>query len=165
MTKSPTFGKVLERIESTFGVRYFENRIDGSDCVVDLDGIPKERLILDLEKFAVACGFTGSRCDYVLFVELRERKVLCVLIELKNGRVGASQVRRQLQGGADLIKRYCQLQMSCCALLIHNSGVSKVDQRKMAKDRIKFEGSVAIIRSLCGTNRNIFRPIKKILEF
>ena len=139
--------------------------IHNTECVVDLNGVPKERLILDLEQFAVGCGFAGSRCDYVLFAELGESKVLCVLIELKSGRISASQVRRQLQGGANLVKKYCHFQMNCCALLIHKSGISKVDQRKMARDRVKFEGSVPIIRSLCGAEGNIFKPIKPMFKF
>lgn len=163
MAKPMSFGEMLENVRSSFGVKYFIDEINDKDCVVDLDGVPESRLILDLEKFALAIGFVESRCDYVLFIELENHKIFCVLIELKSGKFGTSHVRSQLQGGANLVKRHCQLQMDCCALLIHKFGIKRVDQMKMTRDRIKFEGSIAIVRSLCGKNRNIFLPISKML--
>lgn len=162
MPKLVICGKMLNKVRAKFGTEYFIDNIDNKDCNVDLTDIPENRLILDLERFALACKFPESRCDYVLFIEHGERRIFCVLIELKSGRVNASHVQKQLQGGANLVKRYCQMQMMCCALLIHKSRISKVDQRKMAKDRIKFEGSVVIMRSLCGTKGNIFSPINPI---
>lgn len=163
MTKSLLVGKMLEDVRLSFGVENFVDRINNRDCVVDLDGVPESRLILDLEKFASAKRFAESRCDYVLFIELKDQRIFCVLIELKSGKFGAAHVRGQLQGGANLIKKYCQLQMGCCALLIHKAGIKRVDQMRMAKDRIKFESSVAITRSLCGRKRNIFSVIKTML--
>ena len=163
MTKPISFGKMLGNVRSSFGVKYFVDKINDKDCVVDLDGVPEGRLILDLEKFALANGFADSRCDYVLFIELENHKIFCILIELKSGKFGTSHVRGQLQGGANLVKRHCQLQMDCCALLIHKFGIRRVDQMKMAKDRIRFEGSVVITRSLCGKKRNVFLPINKVL--
>ena len=163
MIKLLSVGKVLDDVRLSFGVEYFIDRIINKECVVDLDGIPESRLILDLEKFALASGFVESRCDYVLFIEIGEGKIFCILIELKSGRFVASHVRRQLQGGANLVKRHCQLQMNCSALLIHKFGIKRVDQMKMARDRVKFESSVAIARSLCGTKKNIFLPIGKMI--
>lgn len=163
MTKPLSFGKLLGNVRSSFGVKYFVDKIDNRDCVVDLDGIPENRLILDLERFALANTLSENRCDYVLFIELENQKIFCVLMELKSGKFGTSHVRSQLQGGANLVKRHCQLQMDCCALLIHKFGIKRVDQMKMTRDRIKFEGSIAIVRSLCGKKRNIFLPIGKML--
>ena len=163
MTKPLSVGKMLEDVRASFGAEYFIDGISNKDCVVDLGGVPESRLILDLEKFALAKRFIENRCDYVLFIEGGDQKIFCVLIELKSGKFVASHVRRQLQGGANLIKRYCQLQMGCCALLIHKLGIKRVDQIRMTKDRVKFEGSVAIVRSLCGTKRNVFVPINRML--
>lgn len=163
MTKPLSVGKVLEDVRASFDAEYFIDGIGNKDCVVDLEGIPKSRLILDLEKFALAKRFVENRCDYVLFIECGDQKIFCVLIELKSGKFFASHVRRQLQGGANLIKRYCQLQMGCCALLIHKLGIKRINQMKMMNDRIKFEGSVSITRSLCGKKRNVFVPINRAL--
>ena len=163
MTKPLSSGKMLGSVRSSFGVKYFINEIGNKNCVVDLNGIPKSRLILDLEKFALANGVVESRCDYVLFIEPENQKIFCVLIELKTGKFDTSHVCKQLQGGANLVKKYCQLQMGCCALLIHKVGIRRVDQMKMTRDRIKFESSIMIARSLCGKKRNVFLPISKVL--
>ena len=163
MAKPLSVRGMLEDVRASFGVEYFVDRIGNRDCLVDLDGVPENRLILDLEKFALAKQFVESRCDYVIFIEHKDRRIFCVLIELKSGKFVVSHVCRQLQGGANLIKRYCELQMGCCALLIHKFGIKRVDQMKMTKDGIRFESSVAIARSLCGAKRNVFVPINRML--
>ena len=78
MIKLLSVGKVLDDVRLSFGVEYFIDRIINKECVVDLDGIPESRLILDLEKFALTSGFVESRCDYVLFIEVGEGKICCV---------------------------------------------------------------------------------------
>ena len=163
MIKPPTVGKMLDDVRAGFGAEHFIDGISNKDCVVDLGGIPEVRLILDLEKFALGKPFIENRCDYVLFIERGDQRIFCILIELKSGKFSASHVRKQPQGGANLVKRYCQLQMGCCALLIHKSRIKRVDQITMTKYRIRFEDSVAIARSMCGRKRNVFVPVGRVL--
>ena len=76
-------------------------RCDKEGCVVSTAGAPKPRLLVDLD--CDHLGLSGqTRCDYLFVAEDDGAAAWVVPMELKSGRLSASQVTTQLQAGADL---------------------------------------------------------------
>ena len=74
---------------------------DKEGCVVSMAGAPKPRLLVDLD--CDHLGLSGqTQCDYPFVAEDHGAAAWVVPMELKGGRLSASQVTRQLQAGADL---------------------------------------------------------------
>ena len=73
----------------------FAKRMRKQGCRVSLDGLERERLIIDVDEI-VPDG--EVKCDYLFITN----QPLIVPIEMKSGEVGASEAQRQLQAGADL---------------------------------------------------------------
>lgn len=110
---------MIEEVKAFFGRDFFVDFIDNKNCIVHLEGIPSNRIILDFEKFLSSLKSTQKRCDYILFFEL-DKKVICVLIELKSGRFSLSHVIEQLQSTANFLTSNLGFHMVCCPLLIHS---------------------------------------------
>ena len=154
---------MIEEIKSLFDPNFFVDFIDNKSCVVHLEGVPPNRIILDLESFLSSLKSTQKRCDYVLFFEL-DKKVICVLIELKSGRFSLSHVIEQLQSTANFLKSNLEFHMVYCPLLIHRSRLKTADRLRFSKQRIIFYTSVSVVRSTCGMDKNVYLPIKMRLE-
>ena len=75
-------------------------------CTVSLQGAPKERLIIDLDKPGAPVGGDGRRCDYLFIANGAQNETSWVApLELKKGALRASDAVQQLQAGAEVAER------------------------------------------------------------
>lgn len=75
-------------------------RCNKDGCRVDLRGITKTRVLVDMDCRSLPIPEGRKRCDYLLVADESD-KTWIVPIELKSGRLKAEDVLEQLQGGAD----------------------------------------------------------------
>ncbi len=70
-----------------------------------LEDVPRERVVVDADKAFEAQGYSGKRCDFILFVLEYGRKLVAAPVELKSGSVDVSDALEQLQEGAAFAER------------------------------------------------------------
>ncbi|WP_025769272.1 hypothetical protein [Thioalkalivibrio sp. HK1] len=124
-------------------------------CRVDLKGMPKPpgRLIVDMDCKKLHIPTDRKRCDYLIFSDdpiNRNTDVIVVIpMEMKSGRVIASDVIRQIQGGiktakslidSDILTRFVPI-------LVHKKGLNKKERIELRKP-IKICGIVESIKSM-----------------
>lgn len=78
----------------------YVNRLRNAQCSVSLDGVPTERLIIDLDGLGSPLGPQSTRCDYLVFFDNYSSADFFVAVELKAGALDASEAVDQLQAGA-----------------------------------------------------------------
>lgn len=96
--------------------------------------------------------YAGRLCDFIAFF-VHESDDWCAAIELKGGRIDASIVVQQLQGGAEIIDEIVGLggTTSFVAVLVHRGRMSQNERRVLQRRRIKFGGRKHLIRPMrCG---------------
>ena len=115
-------------------------RKDG--CSVSMKDAPSLRVIVDLD--CKALKISGSRCDY-LFVSEDKGGVSVALIELKSGTVKASEVEKQLQGGAQYAQQFFtagdQL-FHFAPVLVRGKRRSKQEYNKLRQAKIKLQDKI-----------------------
>lgn len=138
----------LAEIENRLDRRALAKRCEKEGCVVPLDGIGTEFLLVDLDADGSPIASTESRCDYLFFTEIH-----VTVLELKSGGFKHSEVERQLQAGASAVERLChrEAKKQFQAVLVH--GVLKKAARRWLREmHVTYEGtSYAVHRKSCGT--------------
>ena len=147
----PMPGRLAE-IENSLDRRALADRCDKKGCVVSLDGIGAEFLLVDLDADGSPIASTEGRCDYLFFTE-RETMLHVTVLELKSGGFKHSEVERQLQAGASAVERLChrEAKKQFQAVLVH--GVLKKAARRWLREmHVIYEGTpYAVHRKSCGT--------------
>ncbi|MYB35391.1 MAG: hypothetical protein F4X92_09805 [Gammaproteobacteria bacterium] len=110
-------------------------------CTVSLGGAPRNRLVVDFDKPGSPLGPDQARCDY-LFVAEAAGRALVGLIEVKKGRIDASEARRQLQAGARGAE---PLVPSCRSIvfrpiLVSGGGMRRAERTAMRRAYVSFHG-------------------------
>ena len=105
-------------------------------------------------------GIQGSRCDYLFVGEHRDRAWV-VPIELKSGKVRASEVRDQLQGGA----RFAQTLLAAedhfnfVPVLAHGKSIHRLELAKLRQVRINLRDKIQQPKLIkCG------EPVTRVLN-
>ena len=125
---------------------------DKKGCVVPLDGLDTEFLLVDLDADGSPIASTEGRCDYLFFTE-RDSMLHVTVLELKSGGFKHGEVERQLQAGASAVERLChrEAKKQFQAVLVHGV-VQKAARRWLREMHVTYEGtSYAVHRKLCGT--------------
>ena len=142
----------LSEIGNELDRRALVNRCDKEGCVVPLDGISTDFLLVDLDADGSPIASTESRCDYLFFTE-RDSVLHATVLELKSGGFKSGEVERQLQAGASAVERLChrEAKKQFQAVLVHGV-VQKAARRWLREMHVTYEGtSYAVHRKLCGT--------------
>ena len=127
-------------------------RKDG--CSVSLPQPARNRLIIDCDKPGSPFNSNDKKCDCLIFVEAQNGTDRAIPIELKSGRIRASEVIEQLQAGARVVENLIpsgtavQLQ----PLLAYGS-IPKGERAALDKGLVRFRGQgIRISKIRCGAS-------------
>ena len=127
-------------------------------CSVSMKGAPTPRVTVDMD--CKRLGIQGSRCDY-LFVGEHQGSAWVVPIELKSGKVRTSEVRDQLQGGAQFAQTLLAAgdQFNFVPVLVHGKSIHRLELNKLRQARISLRGKIQQPRLIkCG------EPVTRVLN-
>ena len=134
-------------------------RCEKEGCRVDLKGAPPVRVIVDMDCDALRVSDEQKRCDYLFVGE--ERDTTCVAsIELKSGRLSASTVLEQIEGGVGMADAWLPQGISFrfVPVLVHGRAIHPRDRKALLSRKVqlrKQKKGVVLIK--CG------QPLAKAL--
>ena len=150
--------EVLEGIRADIGVEYCCKSCSREGCQVFLEGVPRERVIVDAERAFEARRHKGKRCDFIVFLVGSAGELLTAPIELKSGRVDVSDAVQQLQEGATISDSIATKASGavCRPILIHGHGLHSNDRKKLNRAKVLFRGvRLTVLTVRCGRPRNL----------
>ena len=142
--------EVLSKIREQIGEDNLINSCSGRGCRVDMTGVPRERVIIDVDAAFPANRITGKRWDRILiYGDTAKNRLVVVFIELKSGTFKATDVFEQLQGSVDLFSDLISqvLETTCMPILFHGKGVSKLQLKDINRTPVRLKG--------CGAPKNL----------
>lgn len=157
----------LATIQSAIESKYVTASTKRKGCRIYLDRMPSERILIDADLALPTSGFTGSRCDFILFLIVASKDLLVVApIELKGGGFKASKVARQLQSGARFAEKIVPVgfNSTCQPILFHAKGVPKAQRTRLNRKEIRYHGSVfGITTAKCSQLGNLWEALKPLI--
>ena len=151
--------EVLSRIREQVGEENLINSCSDRGCRVDMTGVPRERIVVDVDLAFPANRVTGKRCDRILiYGDTSKNRLVMVLIELKSGTFKATDVSEQLQESVGLLSGLIPqvFEMICVPVLFHGKGISKLQLRDINRTPVRFRNQRFPIRlRRCGVPRNL----------
>lgn len=157
----------LDRIRAKVGPENCVESCDRDGCRVDMAGVPADRVIVDADKAFPAHKMGGKRCDFVLFTERDDERILVVPIELKSGKADSSEAVKQLQGGAKFAEQVGQLPPNavCRPVLIHGRGLHRAQLKTLGRNKVVFRGyNLTVMTARCGEPRNLASALEGSLK-
>ena len=153
----------LEEIRKRVGSDNLRGSCSRDGCRVFLDGVPRDRVIVDADRAFSAHGMEGSRCDFVLFLPGPDGGVLAAPVELKSGGVDASEAVAQLQGGSTFVDRLTPAESAavCRPILFHGKRLHSSERKALNRAKIAFRGRALTIKTArCGARGNLKRALE-----
>ena len=150
--------KVLDGIRAAVGADNCCESCSRDGCRVSLEGVPRERIVVDADRAFTAHNTPGKRCDFILFVLEDDRRIFAAPIELKSGRVDVSDASEQLQGGAAFAERFAPKGSGvvCRPILFHGKRIDRNDLSKLNRTKIRFRSvNLTVKTSRCNRLRNL----------
>ena len=143
---------LVESVRSRIPKNCISTRCQANGCSADVGAAPTPFLIVDMDCRTLSLNQRSSRCDFIF---VTDRGDVVAALELKRGKVEASQVVRQLQAGADfadsLIPRRSSVRFVPIAVYggkAHRGELTKLGQRRA---QIRFRSSHVRVELLkCG---------------
>ncbi len=135
--------------------RCIATQIRKEGCSVSLNGVPSDRLIVDLDEPGSPLGDAVTRCDYVFIAEDGAGAGWMVPLELTTGPVDADKFARQLQAGASAAERVVPRSESVRfrPVAVYGGGSHIAQRRKLQRNdrKVSFHGVREPIRLMkCG---------------
>ena len=151
--------EILSDIRERIGEVNLINSCSGRGCRVDMAGVPRERIVIDVDAAFPGNRITGKRCDRVLvYRDTTKNRLVVAFIELKSGTFKATDVFEQLQGSVDLVSNLIPqtLEITCIPILFHGKGVSKLQLKDISKAPVRFRNQRFPIRlKRCSAPKNL----------
>lgn len=142
---------LLDEVRENISQECLSNRCRKDDCSISLRNAPNPRIIIDFDKPNPLLGEHDSRCDYLFIAEEEnDESVWVAPLELKSGRVDASQVIRQLRAGAraaeDVVPQNELVRFR--PVTAHGGGIHTAERIKLrhTANRIRFRGQREYVR-------------------
>ena len=157
---------VLNEIRMRVGEENLTHSCSGKHCRVDMDNVPRERVVVDVDLAFVSHRISGKHCDRILFyVNPNGNYLVIVLIEHKSGSFDrASEIREQLQGGANYVNELIpdNIRTTCIPILFHGNGNHQSQFIKLRHQKIIFGGiKFPISKDKCGSSKNLANVLKR----
>ena len=135
--------------------RCIDTRIRKEGCSVSLNGVPSDRLIVDLDRPGSPLGPADARCDYLFIAEDGAGAGWVAPMELTTGPVDADKFARQLQAGASAAERVVRRSESVRfrPVAVYGGGSHIAQRRKLQRNdrKVSFHGVREPIRLMkCG---------------
>ena len=157
--------EVLSEIRERVGEENLINSCGGRGCRVDMAGVPRERIVIDVDMAFPANRIIGKRCDRILiYGDTVKNRLVMVIIELKSGTFKATDVFEQLQGSVDLFSDLIPrvLETTCIPILFHGKGVSKLQLKDINRTPVRFRNQRFPIRlRKCGVPKNLVNVLSQ----
>ena len=131
-----------------------------------MENVPSPRVVVDADRAFPAHGMEDSRCDYVLFFVGGSNDTLFgVPMELKSGTVDASEAAKQLQQGAEFVRRFTKTvrESICHPVLFHGRGIHPRQRKILNRAKVHFRGrNLTITTARCNRPKNLSRVLDMI---
>ncbi len=151
--------EVLSEIREQIGEDNLINSCSGRGCRVDMTGVPRERIVVNVDTAFPANQSAGKRCDRILiYGDTAKNRLVVVFIELKSGTFKATEACEQLQGSVSLFSDLIPqtLETTCIPILFHGKGVSKLQLKDINRTPVRFRNQRFPIRiKRCGVPKNL----------
>lgn len=121
-------------------------------CGVSLKDAPSPRLIIDFDKPGSPLGQRDTRCDFLFGAEDNDESGWVAPLELKSGRVDASEVLKQLRAGARVAEEIVpqNAKVNFRPVLAYK-GIPKAE-RTALKSKVRFRNQTEALRLIkCGS--------------
>ena len=150
---------VLENIIAQFNTESLVTSCSGEGCKVDMDGLPQERVVVNLETEFDSLEKTEKRCDRLLFFTYQGSLVVAT-IELKSGKAPESDViektENSLTFASQIVSGLPCLKPIYVPILFEGRGIKWTNPRKKKQGlKVSFGGGLTIQTDRCGRERNL----------
>ena len=152
--------KGLTHIRGQVSPNSLTNLRSGEGCRVYLTDMPKERIVINVEKEFDTRGESGKRCDRLLFYG-NKNTFVAVPIELKSGKAKESDVRKKLENSLKLAAtlapdRKGSGETVYVPVLFEGRGINWTNPRSRRQFTVNFQGkSVLVLIGRCGRKKNL----------
>ena len=150
---------VLENIIAQFNTESLVTSCSGEGCKVDMDGLPQERVVVNLETEFDSLKKTEKRCDRLLFFRAQGSLVVAT-IELKSGKAPESDViektENSLTFASQIVSGLPRLKPVYVPILFEGRGIKWTNPRKKKQGlKVSFGGGLTVLTDRCGRKRNL----------
>ena len=131
----------------------------GEGCQVYLTDIPRQKVVIDVEKEFDARGYNRKRCDRLLFYE-NKTIFVAVPIELKGrGKGDESDVLKQLASGLEFASTLVPnlKKLVYVPIVFTKSGIRSRNPRRQNRElKVNFQGkTLTVLTGRCGKKKNL----------
>ena len=155
--------EVLDAIRKQVGEENLTNSCSSDGCHVDMTDVPRERIVVDVERMFQVNQRQGKRCDRMLLYV--DEKLVVVLIELKSGNVNATEVFQQLQSGAKFAEGLVpeDIETTCIPVVFHGKRIHDAQLRKLKRKEVCFRRQTfPIWKRKCGRRTKNLASVLKL---
>ncbi len=155
--------EVLDEIRKQVGEENLTNSCSGDGCHVDMTDVPRERIVVDVERVFQVNQRQGKRCDRMLLYV--DEKLVVVLIELKSGNVNATEVFQQLQSGAKFAEELVpeDIETTCIPVVFHGKRIHDAQLPKLKRNEVRFRRQTfPIWKRKCGRRTKNLASVLKL---
>ena len=155
--------EVLDGIRAAVGAENCARSCSRDGCRVYLQGVPRGRVVVDVDKAFEAHGGEGKRCDFIVFLPGADGKLIAAPIELKSGRFDVSDALEQLQKGAEFAEQFAPgaSETVCRPILIHGKSIRPKARKALERSKIRFGGLALTVKTKrCGQPGNLMNALE-----
>ena len=151
--------KVLEDISAQFNKESLVTSCGGEGCKVDMDGLPRELVVVNLETEFDSRKKTEKRCDRLLFFRY-QGTLFVATIELKSGKAPESDViektENSLNFARQIVSTLPRSKPIYVPILFHGRSIKWTNPREKKQGlKVSFSGRLTIQTGRCGRERNL----------
>ena len=157
--------RILSELQARFDKSSLINACGGEGCKVDMDGMPSERVIVNLENEFKLRKKEEKRCDQLLFfIHPTENNLIAASIELKSGKAAESDVIEKTENSLKFIVQIAPVSMlpkiAYNPILFEGRGIKSTNPKGAKQLEVPFRGKrLQILTSRCGRPRNLARAL------
>ena len=146
----------LDGIRAKVGAENCGKSCSRDGCCVDLTDAPTDRVIVDADKAFPAHRREGKHCDFILFVDRGDGRLLAAPVELKSGQADASKAIEQLRGGAEFAACFAPPDADCQPVLFHGKRLRPAERTRLNQRKVAFRDLELTVKTAqCGRPRNL----------
>lgn len=153
--------KGLTHIQEQVSQNSITKDCGGEGCRVYRTGLPRKRVVIDVEREFKSRGESGKRGDRLLFYRnVSKNTFVAVPIELKSGKANESDVRKKLENSLQLAvtvapDRRENGETVYVPVLFHGRGINWTNPKRRQLT-VNFQGKpVPVLIGRCGRKKNL----------
>ena len=158
--------KGLTHIQEQVSPNSLTNECGGEGCKVYRTGLPRKRVVINVEKEFDSRGDSRKRCDRLLFYENSGKNfIVAVPIELKGGKGKESQVLAQLKSGLEFAATLVQdlNELVYVPIVFTKRGIRESNPKHQKRElKVNFQGkTLRVLIERCGKKKNLVNLLSK----